>query len=88
MADLKNSKTAENLAHAFAGESQARNKYTYFAEVARRLARARDGANDLRDVEGLHAAVSLDDVLAGEPFTNLHLLLHRIAAREHPTSVG
>ena len=36
MADLKNSKTAENLAHAFAGESQARNKYTYFAEVAKR----------------------------------------------------
>ncbi len=33
---LKGSKTAENLATAFAGESQARNKYTYFAEVARR----------------------------------------------------
>ena len=29
------SKTMENLAAAFAGESQARNKYTYFAEVAR-----------------------------------------------------
>ena len=58
------------------------------AELARRLTSARDGAHDLRDVEGLHAAVSLDDVLAGEPFTNLHLLLHRIAAREHPTSVG
>lgn len=28
-------KTKENLAAAFAGESQARNKYTYFAEVAR-----------------------------------------------------
>ena len=28
------SKTQENLAAAFAGESQARNKYTYFAEVA------------------------------------------------------
>ena len=28
-------KTQENLAAAFAGESQARNKYTYFAEVAR-----------------------------------------------------
>ncbi len=27
-------KTARNLAEAFAGESQARNKYTYFAEVA------------------------------------------------------
>jgi len=30
------SKTAENLAAAFAGESQARNKYTYFAKVARK----------------------------------------------------
>jgi rubrerythrin len=29
------SKTKESLAAAFAGESQARNKYTYFAEVAR-----------------------------------------------------
>lgn len=35
MAELKDSKTAANLAYAFAGESQARNKYTYFAEVAR-----------------------------------------------------
>lgn len=35
MAVDKNSKTAKNLAYAFAGESQARNKYTYFAEVAR-----------------------------------------------------
>ena len=32
----KNSKTAANLAYAFAGESQARNKYTYFASVARK----------------------------------------------------
>jgi rubrerythrin len=30
------SKTQENLMAAFAGESQARNKYTYFAEVARK----------------------------------------------------
>lgn len=29
-------KTEENLAAAFAGESQARNKYTYFAAVARK----------------------------------------------------
>jgi len=29
-------KTGKNLADAFAGESQARNKYTYFAEVAKR----------------------------------------------------
>lgn len=30
------SKTIENLKAAFAGESQARNKYTYFAEQARK----------------------------------------------------
>jgi len=30
------SKTIENLKAAFAGESQARNKYTFFAEVARK----------------------------------------------------
>lgn len=33
--DLKGSKTAANLATAFAGESQARNKYTYYAAKAR-----------------------------------------------------
>ena len=33
---LEGTKTAKNLAEAFAGESQARNKYTYFAEVAKR----------------------------------------------------
>ena len=30
------SKTEENLKSAFAGESQARNKYTYYAQVARK----------------------------------------------------
>jgi len=34
--DLKGSKTAENLAYAFAGESQARNKYNYFASAAKK----------------------------------------------------
>jgi len=34
--ELKGSKTAENLAYAFAGESQARNKYTYFASAAKK----------------------------------------------------
>lgn len=35
MNDLKGSKTYENLLMAFAGESQARNKYTFFAAKAR-----------------------------------------------------
>lgn len=34
--DLKGSKTEQNLMAAFAGESQARNKYTFFASVAKK----------------------------------------------------
>ena len=34
--DLKGSKTEQNLMTAFAGESQARNKYTYYASKARK----------------------------------------------------
>ena len=34
--ELKGSKTEKNLLAAFAGESQARNKYTYFASVAKK----------------------------------------------------
>lgn len=36
MKDLKGTKTEANLAAAFAGESQARNKYTYFSSAARK----------------------------------------------------
>lgn len=36
MADLKGTKTEKNLLASFAGESQARNRYTYFASVAKK----------------------------------------------------
>ena len=36
MAELKGSKTEKNLQEAFAGESMARNKYTYYASKARK----------------------------------------------------
>ena len=35
MKELKGTKTEKNLMEAFAGESMARNKYTYFASKAR-----------------------------------------------------
>lgn len=44
MAQLKGSKTEANMMAAFAGESQARNKYTYFASVARK-----EGYNQIAD---------------------------------------
>ena len=34
--ELKGSKTEQNLMTAFAGESQARNKYTYYASKAKK----------------------------------------------------
>jgi rubrerythrin len=36
MSELKGSRTEKNLREAFAGESQARNKYTYFASAAKK----------------------------------------------------
>ena len=34
--DLKGTKTEKNLLEAFAGESMARNKYTYYASKAKK----------------------------------------------------
>lgn len=45
MATLKGSKTEANLTAAFSGESQARNKYTYYASQARK-----DGYNQIADI--------------------------------------
>ncbi len=36
MSSLKGTKTLQNLMKAFAGESQARNRYTYFASIAKK----------------------------------------------------
>jgi rubrerythrin len=36
MASLKGTQTEKNLLAAFAGESQARNRYTYFSSVAKK----------------------------------------------------
>ncbi len=36
MASLKGSRTEKNLLKSFAGESQARNRYTFFASAARK----------------------------------------------------
>ncbi len=43
--ELKGSKTEKNLMAAFAGESQARNKYTYYASQARK-----DGYEQIADI--------------------------------------
>ena len=44
MAELKGSNTEKNLQTAFAGESQAYQKYTYYAAAARKA-----GMNEIAD---------------------------------------
>ena len=36
MRSLKGTRTAENLMKSFAGESQARTRYTYYASIAKK----------------------------------------------------
>ncbi|MBO6219490.1 MAG: rubrerythrin family protein, partial [Treponema sp.] len=45
MENIKGTQTEKNLQTAFAGESQARNKYTYYASKARK-----DGFEQIADI--------------------------------------
>jgi len=51
MKSVKGTKTEKNLLAAFAGESQARNRYTYFASVAEKSGLAQIGAIFLETAE-------------------------------------
>ena len=57
MPDIKGTETEKNLLKAFAGESQARNRYTYFAGAARKegLVQMADIFEETADQEKEHA---------------------------------
>ena len=59
MSSLKGSKTEQNLLKAFAGESQARNRYTFFAKAAQKEGFEQIGAIFLETAEneGQHAKI-------------------------------
>ncbi len=74
--NLKGSKTEANLAAAFAGESQARNKYIFYAEQARK-----DGYNQIADYfevtaknEQAHAKMWFERLSGGISETSPNLL--------------
>ena len=75
--ELKGSKTEQNLMAAFAGESQARNKYTYYASKARK-----DGYEQIAAIfeetannEKEHAKMWFKELHDGEvPSTEVNLL--------------
>lgn len=68
MASLKGTQTEKNLMAAFAGESQARNRYTYFASVAKKEGFEQISAifADTADNEKEHAKVFFKHLEGGE----------------------
>ena len=72
--DFKNSETKDNLMRAFAGESQARNRYTFAAGVANQQKQQAIGQIFLytADQEKEHAEIFYNHLkeLAGE---NIHI---------------
>jgi len=72
--ELKDSKTAANLIAAFAGESQARNKYTFFASVAKKEGYEQIAAifEDTANNEKAHAKIWFKELmLLGDTKSNL-----------------
>lgn len=74
--ELTGSQTERNLRTAFAGESEARNKYTYYASRARK-----EGLNLVADIfeetagnEKEHAKIWFKLLLGGMPATEANLL--------------
>lgn len=85
--DLKGSKTLQNLYSTFAGESQARVKYNFFANVARREGYEHIGAifDETSENERAHAKRAFD--LAGLLGTTVENLLTAIEGEHEEHSV-
>ncbi|MBU5485824.1 rubrerythrin family protein [Clostridium sp. MSJ-11] len=67
MKSLKGTQTADNLAKAFAGESQARNRYTYYAMIAESEGHEHVASvfRETADNERAHAKIFYDFLIAG-----------------------
>lgn len=76
MPDLKGTKTEANLMAAFAGESQARNKYTYYASKARKEGYVQIAQifEETADNEKEHAKLWFKLLHGGIPATSANLL--------------
>ena len=75
--ELKGSRTEQNLQAAFAGESQARNKYTYYASKARKEGHVQiaDLFEETANNEKEHAKIWFKLLHDGEvPTTSVNLL--------------
>ena len=70
MSKYKGTQTEDNLKAAFAGESQARNKYTYFASVAKKEGNEKEHAKLwLKELQGIgDTATNLANAADGENY--------------------
>jgi len=90
MADLKGSKTEQNLKDAFAGEAQANRRYLFFAKLAdiEGYPEIAGLFRDTADGESGHAHGHLDylrqvgDPATGMPFTDVSQMLSSAVAGE------
>ena len=83
--DLKGSKTEKNLMEAFAGESQARNKYTYYASKAKKEGYEQIAAifQETADNEKEHAKIWFKLLHGGEVPTTLDNLADAAAGENY-----
>lgn len=67
MKSLIGTKTADNLAKAFAGESQARNRYTFYGKLAEKESHSHVASvfYETADNERAHAKIFFDFLIAG-----------------------
>ena len=85
MAELKGSKTEQNLAAAFAGESQAFQKYSYYAGAAKKAGYNKLAAyfEETARNEMAHAKLWFKNLHGGEVPTDMILNLEDAAAGEN-----
>ena len=83
--ELKGSKTEKNLWEAFAGESQARNKYTYFASKAKKEGYEQISSifNDTANNEKEHAKIWFKLLMEGGEIPDTLTCLKMAAAGEN-----
>ena len=81
MKELKGSKTEKNLMEAFAGESQARNKYTYYASKAKKEGYEQIAAifTETADNEKEHAKMWFKELHGGEVPSTMENLIDAAA---------
>jgi rubrerythrin len=87
--ELKGSKTEQNLRDAFAGESQARNKYTFFASKAKK-----EGYEQIADLfsqtaanEKEHAEIWFKLLVGGEIATTTENLKDAASGENHEWTI-